>query len=196
MIGYRIWWVQYHIGRRSFVLCSFVSSDYWNRDMKATCGEGKLEEHLRKGGIHYCGLYSYKSPSILLENHRGELTVAPVPVVAAGAVFNYGIVVEYSEGYRSSHALIDTIFLPEYDCLDCYRYFSVRRKGEFILARQKSFPFEEDPEWYLRFSCLNHLPEPLETPRWKTFPVEALKIELERYYQVPVRSLRELMGGR
>ena len=190
MIGYRIWGVLYRIKRRSFILYSPVTLHPWEKSMEAVCEEGNLEEHLRRME-HTCGLYSYKSLNILLEEHREALIQDPIDILVVGTVFNYGIVAEYSDGFRSSHSLIDTIFLLEYDCYECHH--EVERpgikKGEFIMA-SPLLP------WKLIPLCLNHLPEPLETPEWKTFPIEALRIELERYYQVPVRSLKELIGGR
>ena len=186
MIGYRVWCVFYHTERRSFILYSYVYRHYpWDRDMKAVCDEGRLEEHLRKM-THTCGLYSFKLLDTLLKEHRDELILAPVFPLAVGGVFNYGIVMECSEGYRSSHSLIDTIFLPEYHCFEC------RGKGEFIQAFRLP---RETPEWGLMPFCLSHLPKPLKTPNWKTFPIEAVRIDLERYYRVPVRPLGELLGG-
>ena len=190
MIGYRMWNVYYHIGKRCFILYSPAFYNPWNRDVKAVCVEGDLEEHL-SSMEHTCGLYSYKSPSILFEKHGKTLIQEPIDVLAAGTVFNYGIVAEYSEGYRSSHSLIDAIFLPEYDCLYCYLDFHIRKKGEFIQALQPPH-YGRASKWILISLCLNHLPEPLETPEWETFPIEVLRIELGRYYQVPVRKLEEL----
>ena len=163
--------------------------------MKAVCDIGDIEKHLRKG-TDSCGLYSYKSPDILLRENK-ELIHHPTTLLAAGVVFNYGVISEYSEGFRSSHCLIDTIFLPEFICYRCYYVREEERKAEFIQASLS--PGETIIlDWNLDLLCLDHyhLLRRLGIFGWKNFPIEAVKIDLERYYQVPVRDLRELIGGR
>ena len=111
--------------------------------------------------------------------------------VAVGAVFNYGIVAEYSEGYRSSHCLIDTIFLPEFSCLYC------SSPAEFGSELGRSGLGRD-----IALLCLRHYQnwrrkeKEKRILRGKFFPIEAFRIELEKNYQVPVRDIRELMRGR
>ena len=79
----------------------------------AVCPEGRLERHLR-AMKHTCGLYSYKDIRRLLE----DLSRNPLAVVG-GAIINYGIITEYTEGYKSSHAVVDAIFMPTFSCTYC-----------------------------------------------------------------------------
>ena len=190
MIGYRAWFIRY-TGRdfpgRDFLLFSLfrLGEIPWRREMVAVCERGTLEEDLRTSS-HTCGLYSYKSPSLLFEE---EVLKEPITKpVAVGAVFNYGIVAEYSEGYRSSHCLIDTIFLPEFSCLYC--------------SSPAEFGWSVGLGGGITLFCLRHYQnwrrkeKEKRILRGKFFPIEAFRIELEKNYQVPVRDIRELMRGR
>ena len=188
MIGYRVWDIL-HTRRKGFRLFSTVFRVEWERDMKAVCDRGTLESDLTRME-HTCGLYSYKSPSILLsEEEDVNFTLDPtLSFVAVGVVFNYGIVIEYSKGYRSSHSLIDTIFLPRFACIECWPY--IIRGAEFLLiSPEPSRPKEPVPV------CLqDYLSRRKEWEKFKAFPIEAIKIDLERNYQLPVRDLKELVG--
>ena len=162
--------------------------------MIAICLDGRLEEHLR-GMEHSCGLYSYRTPEEIVDYLIVDEDSYPhqcIPGVG-GAIFNYGIVAIYSEGYRSSHALIDTLFLPPFYCYSCLELGRLS-PAEFIVCYIGSSPGG---------FCLSHLnearifPDPALPHRERPdiiAPVEVIPRELKGYYQVPIRSLRELVG--
>ena len=53
------------------------------------------------------------------------------PDIVGGAVIHYGIVAEYTGGYRSSHAIVDTVFRPSFLCGYCKK-FDYKVPAEFI----------------------------------------------------------------
>ena len=193
MVGYRVWGIRYHIKKGSFALYSFFSKVPWERDMKAVCEKGKLEDHLKEM-VHSCGLYSYKSPVTLFKEWEDELSFTIAPPLAVGAVHNYGVVAVYSAGFRSSHCLIDTIFLPpRFLCQKCQAR-SERTPAEFLTVTYSP----HNPEMYHGIPylvCPHHyrsMKEEFIEGYTRVFPIEAIRVDLEKNYQVPIRDLRDL----
>ena len=193
MVGYRTWGVRYHIEKGSFVLYGPFSEIPWERDMKAICGEGNLEKHLKEM-VHSCGLYSYKSPDALFKKWGDELFFATTPPLAIGAVHNYGIVAVYSTGFRSSHCLIDTIFLsPQLPCRKCQGE-SKRTPAEFLTVTYSPH-FPEGYHGIPYLVCPYHyysLKGEFIEGYTRVFPIEAIRMDLEENYQVPVKDLGDL----
>ena len=190
MIGYRTWEVRYHVKKGSFVLYGPFSKVPWERDMKAVCKKGNLEEHLKKM-VHSCGFYSYKFPSTLLERWGDELFFPTAPPLAVGAVFNYGIVAIYSTGFRSSHCVLNTIFLPpQLPCRKCQGE-GMRTSAEFLMVTYSPY-YPEGYHGIPYFVCFRHYQLKDECEYTRVFPVEAIRMDLEENYQVPVKDLRDL----
>ena len=202
MIGFRVWEIRYNSKREGFVLCSPFSKVPWERDMKAICEKGSLEEHLKEAA-HSCGLYSYKSPDplfkkwdILVRNREGEFFCVIAPPLAVGIVFHYGIVAIYSGGFRSSHCVIDTIFIPSrFSCRKCQGR-GERTPAEFLTVTNPpchpyySEGYHEIPYLVCSYHYYSMKEEFIEYTR--VFPIEAIRVDLEKNYQVPVRDLRDL----
>ena len=188
MIGYREWNIVYNPEMNQFRLSSIAASSIiWEREMAAVCSQGKLEEHLRNFE-HVCGLYSYRSPKFLLAERYPSLGTV------CGSVYNYGIIAQYSEGFRSSHAVIDALFSPPYTCArawfsptpipECHK--PVEFFGTGRLYRRPRFHF-----YPTACFCLEHMEK--ERPRLgRVAPVEAVLKAISDHYGIPVRRWEEL----
>ena len=185
--GYRIWGLVYVGG--SFRLYSLAAGSVWEKEMVAVCLEDSLEQHLKEMK-HVCGLYSYKKIERMLEDLPIPANAPDFPVCIGGAIVNYGIVAEYTEGYRSSHAIIDTIFTPVFDCDYC---LVAEFGGDDIIPATFVFAGLDYP-FETVFAC--HVHQWLAGERFRERGigydfryVRDLLGELSRYYDAPLSPL-------
>ena len=189
MIGYREWFILYSPETKQFRLSSVTSPTViWEREMAAVCDQERLEEHLRNFE-HECGLYSFRDPRDPVYFPLRSTLGAVV-----GSVYNYGIVAQYSEGFRSSHAVIDALFSLPYVCFQSI-YGGCDKSVEFfgiklgITPRARGYGLIDF--YLLTCYCLEHM-EKMRPRLREVIPVEATLREVSNYYGVPVRRWEEL----
>ena len=199
MIGYREWNILYNPEVKQFRLGGVGGlPTVWEREMAAVCDEGRLEEHLRNFE-HECGLYSFKYPESLPSRSAGGAVV--------GSVYNYGIIAQFSDGFRSSHAVIDVLFSLPYICYqtvypihvakECDRpveFFGIRKLYYYLRGYRGYVGYYRGHliNFYpLVCYCLEHMEE-VKPHLKEVIPVEAALREISNYYGVPVRRWEEL----
>ena len=189
--GYRTWDLAYKDGTfRLFSQRTGFTREkemMWEKETMAICPEGKLEQHFRTFRCT-CGIYSYKSiEGILRELPTRPLNLYIFPTIG-GVILSYGMVVEYVEGYRASHAMVDTIFVPPQIFVCNYCLID----GDSVLA---TFALA-DPEGLdnMEFTCRAHRwlaeegfrEQGIDCGVW--YAGDMLE-EMSRYYDAPLTPL-------
>ena len=154
----------------AFRLVSPFGWSTWEKDNQARCSRGDVFRHLRNpwAYVHECGLYSFKSPAEARRESAGNRAFLSM----AGSIFNYGVVVEHELGYRSTGALVDSLFTPTH-LMGALR-ISYKWKGIVIPGWRK---IVLSPEYGYFRSELDEL-------EFESVPMELILDDLITYYRV------------